>query len=198
MSMTIKVYEVDRDGQERVVRGRGLFLVNSIVDAWGVSPDAVATWCPLSLTEGLTMVEPAAAPSLVSSETRLVLPADPSALRVARINGRTLLMWLGWRGDQHAAIDVLYVLVNNAFKHAFLPGETREGPDVWLRVTEADDLVIDVMDLVPEFADFDQAVAGELGRGLWGAKRLGAVITWFPVAGGKTVRATMRAGRVPA
>ncbi|MEU0836044.1 ATP-binding protein [Streptomyces sp. NPDC005969] len=184
--------ELDDEG------GRGLLLVKSMADAWGVSPDGTTTWCSLSLTEGPTTMERAAAPPLVSRETRLLLPADPSALKLARINGRTLLMWLSWHGNQHAAIDVLYVLVNNAFTHALSPGETRQGPEVWLRVTEAHDLIIDVTDLDPEFPNFGQAVAGELGHGLWGAQRLGAAITWFPANGGKTVRATMRPGPVPA
>ncbi|MFJ7489647.1 ATP-binding protein [Streptomyces sp. NPDC097727] len=105
---------------------------------------------------------------------------------------------LGWPGSQHAAIDVLYVLVNNAMKHAFTPGAVAQGPDVWLRITRAGELHIDVTDPDPAFPDFSRAVAGELGRGLWGAKRLGAAITWFPADGGKTVRATMRAGRVSA
>ncbi|MFG2631809.1 ATP-binding protein [Streptomyces sp. NPDC048473] len=153
---------------------------------------------PDGLTEGPTTMEPAAAPPLVLREARLLLPADPSALKVARISGRTMLTMLSWHGNQHAAIDVLYVLVNNALKHAFSPGETPQGPEVWLRVTEAHDLIIDVTDLDPEFPDFDQAVAGELGHGLWGAKHLGAAITWFPADAGKTVRATMRPGRVPA
>ncbi|WP_406379774.1 ATP-binding protein [Streptomyces sp. NBC_01618] len=142
-------------------------------------------------------MEPATA-QFVSRETRLLLPADPSALKVARIDGRTILTTLRWHGNQHAAIDVLYVLVNNTLKHALSPGETRQGPEVWLRVTKAHDHLIDVTDLDPEFPNFDQAVAGELGHGLWGAKHLGAAITWFPADGGKTVRATMRPGRVPA
>ncbi|MGW0958615.1 ATP-binding protein [Streptomyces gelaticus] len=142
-------------------------------------------------------MEPATA-QLVSRETRLLLPANPSALKVARISGRTMLTMLSWHGNQHAAIDVLYVLVNNALRHALSPGETPQGPEIWLRVTEAHDLIIDVADLDPEFPNFDQAVAGELGHGLWGAKRLGAAITWFLAGGGKTVRATMEPGRVPA
>ncbi|MFI6730980.1 ATP-binding protein [Streptomyces atratus] len=143
-------------------------------------------------------MKPAAAPPLVSGEARLLLPADPSALKVARINGRTILTTLSWHGNQHAAIDVLYVLVNNALKHALSPGEFAQDLDVWLRITEAHDLIIDVTDPDPAFPDFDQAVAGELGHGLWGAKHLGAAITWFPADAGKTVRATMRPGRVPA
>ncbi|MFE7243038.1 ATP-binding protein [Streptomyces sp. NPDC057580] len=177
--------------------GHGLLLVEPLAETWGVSPDGTTTWCSLSLTEGPTTMEPAAA-LRVSRETRLLLRADPSALKLARINGRTLLMWLSWRGNQHAAIDVLYVLVNNALTHALSPGETQQGPEVWLRVTEAHDLIIDVTDPDPEFPNFDQAIAGELGHGLWGAQRLGAAITWFPTDGGKTVRATMRPGPVPA
>ncbi|MFV5995388.1 ATP-binding protein [Streptomyces sp. NPDC056231] len=101
-------------------------------------------------------------------------------------------------GEQHTAIAVLYVLVNNAMKHALTPGAAAQGPDVWLRIAVAGELLIDVTDPDPAFPDFDRAVAGELGRGLWGAKRLGAAITWFPADGGKTVRATMRPGLVPA
>jgi anti-sigma regulatory factor (Ser/Thr protein kinase) len=29
--------------------GRGLFLVASIADEWGVSPDGTTTWCTLTL-----------------------------------------------------------------------------------------------------------------------------------------------------
>ncbi|MEU0853783.1 ATP-binding protein [Streptomyces flaveolus] len=31
--------------------GRGLFLVEALSDAWGVSPDGTTTWCTLPLTE---------------------------------------------------------------------------------------------------------------------------------------------------
>ncbi|MFF2331798.1 MULTISPECIES: ATP-binding protein [unclassified Streptomyces] len=142
-------------------------------------------------------MQPAAAPAPVSRETCLLLPADLSALTLARIDGRTLLSLLCWHGSQHAAVDVLYVLVNNALEHAFTPGEAAQGLDVWLRVSWAGELLIDVTD--PAFPDFDRAAAGELGRGLWGAKQLGASITYFPATGqGKTVRATMRPGLVPA
>ena len=62
-----------------------------------------------------------------------------------------------------------------------------------LATTEADGLVIEVRDLTPAFPDFDAAVRGEHGRGLWGARRLGATITWFQhhAASGKTVRAEL-------
>ncbi|MFE7330319.1 ATP-binding protein [Streptomyces sp. NPDC057565] len=170
-----------------------------MTDAWDFSPDGTAASCSLSLTEGPITMEPAAAPPLVSREKRLLLPPDPSALKIARIQGRTLLTMLSWPGSQHAAIDVLYILVNNAMKHALTPGEAAQGPDVWLRITAAGELLIDVTDPDPAFPDFDRAVAGELGRGLWGAKRLGASVTYFSANGqGKTVRATMRPGLVPA
>ncbi|WP_371605065.1 ATP-binding protein (plasmid) [Streptomyces sp. NBC_01220] len=171
--------------------GRGLALVDALADAWGISPDGTTTWCSLSLRNGTAEMEPAAAAPLVSRQTRLQLPPDPSALKMARINGRTKLTMLNWQGNQHGAVNVLYVLVNNALRHGLPPGAT-QGLEVWLRITEAHDLIIDVTDPDPTFPDFDQAVAGHLGQGLWGARQLGASITWFPEVRGKTVRATMR------
>ncbi|MFF7183184.1 ATP-binding protein [Streptomyces sp. NPDC008121] len=92
-------------------------------------------------------------------------------------------------------MDVLYVLVRNAVEH----GLTEESPsrrlEAWLRVTEQHELLIDVQD-VPDFPSFDKAARGELGRGLWGAQRLGATLSWFPGEQGKTVRATLQPGPV--
>lgn len=172
--------------------GRGLVLVDALADAWGVSPDGTTTWCSLSLNKGAAEMEPAAATPLVSRQTQLQLPPDPSALKMARINGRTKLTMLNWQGNQHGAVNVLYVLVNNALRHGLPPGTT-QGPEIWLRITETHDLIIDVTDPDPTFPDFDLAIAGHLGQGLWGARQLGASITWFPDGErGKTVRATMR------
>ncbi|MFJ6101776.1 ATP-binding protein [Streptomyces sp. NPDC092359] len=136
----------------------------------------------------------------VRREAVMRLPADPSALN-ATIRARTRLTLLGWCGNQVSAVNVLYVLVRNALRHGVVPGDpdhAKRGITVRLRVTETHLLHIDVTDPTPEFPGFDRAVAGEYGRGLWGAKRLGAVVTWSrdPEHGGKTVRATMRPGPV--
>ncbi|MEW1700737.1 hypothetical protein [Streptomyces sp. NPDC091278] len=133
-------------------------------------------------------------------EAAMRLPANPTALN-ATIQARTQLTLLGWCGNQASAVNVLYVLIRNALRHGVIPGDpdhAKHGITVWLRVTETHVLHIDVTDPTPEFPDFGSAVAGECGRGLWGVKRLGAVVTWSrdPEHGGKTVRATMRPGPV--
>ncbi|MFD7975279.1 ATP-binding protein [Streptomyces sp. NPDC059071] len=178
--------------------GRGLFLVDALAHSWGVSDDRTTTWCTLPLAERPLEIAPVAT-APVRHETALRLPADPSALTLAGIQGRTHLTLLNWSGNQHAAVSVLHVLVHNALQHGITPGPG-QAIAVWLRVTQARELLIDVEDPNPEFPDFDKAVAGELGRGLWGARRLGAAITWMPNAPGDTVgkivRAVMQPGEV--
>ncbi|MDX2928875.1 hypothetical protein PV411_30610 [Streptomyces sp. NRRL_B-16638] len=133
----------------------------------------------------------------VLRETELKLPADPSAMVIARIMGRTMLTVLGWPGSVHAAVDVLGHLVDNAVAHGLAPvrAEPVEVLRAWLRVTEAGELVIDVADPTPQFADFGAAAGGSLGRGLWHVKHHGARLSWFLSSdvAGKTVRATMTA-----
>jgi anti-sigma regulatory factor (Ser/Thr protein kinase) len=55
--------------------GRGLLLVAGLADDWGVSDDGTTTWCTLSLTEGPSDMEPAAAISPASRQITLELPA---------------------------------------------------------------------------------------------------------------------------
>ncbi|MGC4950936.1 ATP-binding protein [Streptomyces sp. DT224] len=133
----------------------------------------------------------------VLRETRFALPADYSALAVARIDGRTRLTVLGWPGSQHDAVNVLYVLVRNALEHGVTPDT--QTFEVRLTVADGDELLVEVDDPNPKFPEFDRAIGGELGRGLWEAQRCGATITYFPAdreGGGKTVRATLRPGPV--
>ncbi|MFJ8201108.1 ATP-binding protein [Streptomyces sp. NPDC096152] len=182
--------------------GRGLLLVNALAaergGTWGTSDDGTTTWCTLPLTEGLPNMQPAAATAPVLREIRMDLPADPSASALARIQARTLLTMLGWPGNQHLALDVLHVLIDNAVHHALTPGKTDQHLGACLSVTEAHELLIDVTDPAPTFPDFDQAIAGELGRGLWDIVRQGACVTWFVPSDfdGKTVRAALRPGPV--
>ncbi|WP_217163522.1 anti-sigma regulatory factor [Streptomyces sp. AC512_CC834] len=178
--------------------GRGLFLVEAMSDSWGVSDDGTTTWCEFSLPEGPTEMKPAATTAPVLRELPLDLPADPSAVNAARVKSRTLLTMLGWPGNQHAAIDVIHCLVDNAVRHGLTPVEGVKRLDAGLGVTEAHELLIDVTDPNPSFPEFGKAIAGELGRGLWNATQHGAEITWFLNAklGGKTVRAVMRPGPV--
>ncbi|WP_019982765.1 MULTISPECIES: ATP-binding protein [unclassified Streptomyces] len=178
--------------------GRGLLLVDAMAAAWGVSEDGTTTWCTLPLTEGTPEMEPAATTAPVLRELPLKLPADSSAVNLARLQARTLLTVLNWPGNQPAAIDVIHTLVDNAVQHGLTPGKAGQRLSGTLSVTEAHELLIDVMDPNPTFPEFDKAVAGELGRGLWAIGQLGATLSWFvmPEFDGKTVRATMRPGQV--
>ncbi|MFF8989158.1 ATP-binding protein [Streptomyces sp. NPDC014983] len=178
--------------------GRGLFLVDALAAAWGVSPDGTTTWCTLPLTEGPSEMNPAAVIAPVLHQIPMDLPADPSAAKLARIKARALLTVLGWPGDQHLAIDILHALVDNAVEHALTPGAAGQYVSACLSVTEAHELLIDVRDPFPSFPLFDEAITGQLGCGLWDATRQGAELAWFvnPDFAGKTVRAILRPERV--
>jgi hypothetical protein len=179
--------------------GRGLFLVDALAEEWGVSLDGTTTWCTLPLTKGPEEMEPAAVTAPVLREIPMELPGDRSAAGLARIQARTFLTVMAWPGNQHHAVDVLHALVDNAVKHALIPGEVNQRFGACLSITEAHELIIDVTDPVPLFPDFDQAVGGESGRGLWEIARKGADLSWF-VPGdnfdAKTVRAVLRPGAV--
>ncbi|MFE0420069.1 ATP-binding protein [Streptomyces tendae] len=178
--------------------GRGLFLVEALAESWGASADGATTWCTLPLTEdkGPSDMEPAAVTAPVLREMPLELPADPSAVKVARVCGRTRLTMLDWPGNGHAAIAVLGALVDNAVAHGLTPGRTGQSLSARLGVTEDQEIVIDVTDPNPLFPNFTDAVDGTVGRGLWNARRHGARLTWFVASGfeGKTVRAIFRPG----
>ncbi|WP_406434154.1 hypothetical protein OHA59_45330 [Streptomyces sp. NBC_01589] len=90
--------------------------------------------------------------------------------------------------------------MGNAVAHAD-PGTNDEDRAVRLRlaITEDHTLLIDVQDPLPAFPNFEQASAGELGRGLWEVGRLGGALSWHLCErGGKAVRARMMPGPVPA
>ncbi|MGW7433314.1 ATP-binding protein [Streptomyces sp. NPDC054861] len=176
--------------------GRGLLIVDALAEEWGVSEDRTTVWCTLPLTEGASEMASAAPTEKVVHETALPLPTNSSAGRTARIRARDLLTILAWPGSHNVAVNVLYVLVRNAVEHGLTEESHSRRLEAWLRVTEQHELLIDVQDHVPDFPRFDQAARGELGRGLWGAQRLGAALSWFPGEQGKTVRATLQPGPV--
>ncbi|MFJ5877389.1 ATP-binding protein [Streptomyces sp. NPDC093088] len=176
--------------------GRGLVLVDVLADAWGISEDRTTTWCILWLPEGLP--EMSTGPAPVRDETLIRIPSDSSGLRLARIHSWTAFTVLDWPGDHHAAFGVLHSLVSNALRHGVSPAWPSPELAIWVRVTEAHELIIDVKDPNPDFPQFEKNVVGELGRGLWVARRSGAAISWSPDLdeGGKTVRAVMQPGEV--
>ncbi|MFE6894819.1 ATP-binding protein [Streptomyces sp. NPDC057694] len=178
--------------------GRGLLLVKALSEAWGVSEDCTTTWCAFPLTEGPTDMNSAPATAPVLHEIRLKLPADRSAAGLARVQARYMLVSLGWPGNAHAAVDALHHLVDNAVQYGLDPGAAGQALSACLSITEAHELLIDVTDPNPTFADFDDAVAGERERGLWGIVRQGGELSWSanPDFTSKTVRAVLRPGLV--
>ncbi|MGW7433249.1 ATP-binding protein [Streptomyces sp. NPDC054861] len=176
--------------------GRGLIIVDALAKEWGVSEDRATVWCTLPLTEGPSQMEPAAPTAQVLHETALPLSPNASAAGAARVSARTLLTVMAWPGPHDVAVDVLYVLVRNAVEHGLTEQSAGRRLEVWLRINENRELLIDIQDHNPDFPSFDKAVQGELGRGLWGAQRLGAALFWFPGEQGKTVRATLQPGPV--
>ncbi|MFE5754684.1 ATP-binding protein [Streptomyces massasporeus] len=178
--------------------GRGLFLVDALADAWGVSDDGTTTWCTLPLTKGPEEMQPVAVTAPVMRAIPIDLPGDRSGTGLARVQARTLLTVSAWPGNQHHAVDVLHALVDNAVKHALIPGEVNQRVGACLSITEAHELIIDVTDPVPLFPEFDHAVVGESGRGLWKIARKGVDLSWFVVGAefdGKVVRAVLRPGK---
>jgi hypothetical protein len=113
---------------------------------------------------------------------------------------RRIVTVLGWRGDVLRAAEVVARLVDNGVRHglpdSLPPSELQLSLSIAIEASGS--LVIDVSDLDPAFPDFDAAVRGEKGRGLWQVARLGARVTRFlPQEGpGKTVRATLAPGLV--
>ncbi|MFD9053339.1 ATP-binding protein [Streptomyces zaomyceticus] len=167
--------------------------MDSLADRWSVSDDRTTAWCLLLLAEHALETGPATATAPVRHDTSMSLPANPRALSMASVQGRMLLTLMHWEGNQHTAVQALHVLVDNALRHGITPDEPDQRLEAWLRVTEARELVIDVMDPYPSFPNFDQAVRGNLGRGLEALRRLEAAVSWFPDAtGGKTVRVTLQ------
>ncbi|MFB6629999.1 ATP-binding protein [Streptomyces sp. NPDC056362] len=176
--------------------GRGLLLVDALASSWGTSPDGTTTWCTLPLPEGTTDMPPAVPAPPVLHETALPLPPDASAVRIAQIKARTLLLVMAWPGPHDVAVNVLYILVRNAVEHGLTEESSGRRLEVWLRVNHRLELLIDVQDHRPDFPAFEQAAQGRLGRGLMGAQVLGASLSWFPEGQGKIVRATMQPGPV--
>lgn len=138
--------------------------------------------------------------ALIVHSLRTQLPSDSRALHLSRFWIRRIVTVLSWHGDVQRAVEVAARLVDNGVRHgmpADLPLPERQ-LSLSAAIETPGSLVIDVSDLNPAFPDFDAAVRGEKGHGLWQVARLGAQVTRFlPCEGtGKTVRATLSSGRV--
>ncbi|SOD90590.1 Anti-sigma regulatory factor (Ser/Thr protein kinase) [Streptomyces sp. Ag109_G2-15] len=124
------------------------------------------------------------------------LPGDQSAVFAARVWTRTTTTALCWNGDVLRAVEVVSRLVDNGVRHG-VPADTPLGKrrlSLSAAITDAGALIVEVSDLNPAFPDFDVAVRGERGRGLWQVAHRGAQVTWFlqSAGGGKTVRAVLQ------
>ncbi|MFD3815141.1 hypothetical protein ACFWRZ_08745 [Streptomyces rubiginosohelvolus] len=130
----------------------------------------------------------------IVAEHRLVirsyLPAHDA--QAARLRSLTYLAAIGWAGPSGLAVSTIDQLVRNASQFGRC-----SGGEIGIRIarTEADDLLIDVVDHNPEFPFFEEAVSGLLGQGLWRVADYGAVVSWHPHEGGKTVRAVLQGAR---
>ncbi|MGA5411592.1 DUF6415 family natural product biosynthesis protein [Streptomyces lavendulocolor] len=141
---------------------------------------------------------PNGAPIVRTLATRL--PGDPRALQLARTWTRRSVTFLGWQGNVQQAVEVVSRLVDNGVRHGMpdnLPQIERQ-LTLSVSIDQAGALITDVADLNPAFPDFEAAVSGEKGRGLWQVAYLGARVTRFlPYEGtGKTVRAVLAPGPV--
>ncbi|GAA3386425.1 ATP-binding protein [Streptomyces racemochromogenes] len=105
---------------------------------------------------------------------------------------------LRYQGNVRVAVEVLNVLVDNALRHG-TPMPAPDGARIGIRLAliSCGGLAIEVRDLVGAFPQFDAAVRGEFGRGLWAAGRAGAQFSWclHDGADSKTVRAELPASR---
>ncbi len=177
--------------------GRGLFLIDAMADAWGVSEDGTRTWCRLSLRPAPgNVMQPTAVSAPVTREWSTALPPTANAVRLACVDARTRLTQLQWNGNIHGASEIVRRLMVNALEQ----GVDDHGPNLRLRlaITETGELLTEVSDPNPSFPDFSAALEGRRGRGLWEVRQLGAHVTWYMLPeGGKTVQARVKAGEVP-
>lgn len=174
----------------RVAAGPGVYAADS---AWVVPLDGV----------GAGWLAPASKLSPIGSPITRQHPVElavPTARQMARVKGRVGLTMLNWRGSVPAALQVLSALVDNALQHGSASQHVDTSLQVCLSITESQQLLVDVKDFNPAFADFRDVRAG-VGDGLLAELvRRGAItdLTWFvsPEAQSKTVRAVLTAGVV--
>ncbi|MFJ9250491.1 ATP-binding protein [Streptomyces sp. NPDC101776] len=186
--------------------GRGLLLVDAVADDWGVSSDGTTTWCSLPLVRRNDDMEHGGVPvipDLGCAETKWVRKeefrathhAAGNAFRFTRVYLNAYLdPALGFVDIEDLAV-IGGVLMANAFAHTRVP-EYAMFTMRWA-LLRTGELVIQVHDGHRDFPDFDTAVRwepaeGERPRGLWTARRLGAEISYLPVADGKIVQALIR------
>ncbi|MFJ4741202.1 hypothetical protein [Streptomyces sp. NPDC088775] len=126
--------------------------------------------------------------------------AVPVARQMARVKGCVGLTMLNWHGSVPAALQVLSVFVGNALQHGYAATNTEAALWTCLSITEEQQLLIDVKDFNPRFANF-RAVRSGIGKGPLAElvrKRAITDLTWFvdPRMQSKTVRAVLTAGVV--
>jgi anti-sigma regulatory factor (Ser/Thr protein kinase) len=182
--------------------GRGLFLVASIADDWGVSSDGTTTWCSLPFLRRSGHMEQAsvvAIPALRRDESVWTRHSQFRAGQHAASNASNYTrMYLAQQPvpvNIEAAAAIADVLMANAVAYSGVPGYAQI-PMQWA-LLPAGELIIQVQDARRDFPHFDEVMKwepaeGEAIRGLSVARQLGAEIAFAPQAGGKIVQALIR------
>lgn len=116
----------------------------------------------------------------------------------ARVHTRTQLTMARWTGDIEYAAQIAARVMDNAARHSAPPPRSRL--HLRLAIIATAELLIEVTDLLPAFADFTEAikwepVEGERPRGLWVVRQLGGRLSYAVADDGrsKTVQALMPA-----
>lgn len=124
---------------------------------------------------------------------------SPNAGRDARLDARLWRAVLARQGLVEAAATVMGILVHNAVVHTG-PGTSGVGRQITLRysMTDKHNLLTDTYDPLPDFPDFEGAISGEEGRGLWTVRQMVGELSWALCDGGNVVRALLRRGPVSA
>ncbi|MEU1203522.1 hypothetical protein ABZ446_46040 [Streptomyces sp. NPDC005813] len=112
------------------------------------------------------------------------LTASPNAGPNARLRVRTRLTVAHWSGNINAAARVADKLVDNAYRHAKPIGPGQGWVELRLTVMPTtDELLIEVDDATPEFADFAKAATAEPTGpppGLWWVRHYRGALSWGP------------------
>ncbi|MGW3651054.1 ATP-binding protein [Streptomyces sp. NPDC000878] len=182
--------------------GRGLLLVASMADHWGVSSDGTTTWCSLPFLRRSGDMEQRGIvpiPALGRDESVWTRHSQFRAGEHAASNASNYTrMYLTQQPvpvNIEAAAAIADVLMANAVAYSGVPGYAQI-PMHWALLPTGE-LVIQVQDARREFPDFDEVTKwepaeGEPVRGLWVARQLGAEIAFSPNSGGKVVQALIR------
>lgn len=117
-------------------------------------------------------------------EARQTFTAEPKAIRYARMQTRTRLTLACWIGDVETAARVAGVLVDNAVRHS--GACDTDVLTLHLAVLATGEATIEVIDPLPRFSDFAEALGWEPSKGsgerrsLWWVQRHAGRVSFAP------------------